>query len=418
MRLVSQEMISDLYNIYCGRPADPEGLAFWLERLSHFTTKEEAVVYFGRASDMGQSLVADETTVINRLDSEEVMSTLLERAFLRAPTLRERAYYLAQLASGTWEPIELAWELINKATGEDSDKLNAKLSQARIELQQRQERADPNFIARQTLPTPILIGAHHKTGTNWLSAIFRTICDNFNFIMLEGESPVATGRFDIFFQDHSAFDENLLKQSFRGLHMIRDPRDVIISGCFYHQHASESWLHIKRKRFGGLSYQEKLNSYSEFSDQLLFEMEHISLLTIKDMWAWDYHSPAFHEVKYETLIRDTELTHFREMFVELGMDGEELLPHLQSIARDNSLFSGKVKTNHVRSGNAQQWPHYFDARLKRRFLELYGNVLIDLAYEADHDWAELEAPLSASSPECANRTIADVLYHPDDESDE
>jgi len=44
--------------------------------------------------------------------------------------------------------------------------------------------------------------------------------------------------------------------------------------------------------------------------------------------------------------------------------------------------------------------------------------LIDLGYEANHDWAELESPLSTSSPECTDRTIAQVLYHSDDEEEE
>jgi|GEM_PF-266231 len=414
MALVSQEIISDLYTVYCGRSADPEGLAFWHERLSGFDCKEEAVRYFGRSSDMGQASTATESKALDPQNFEEVMSCLLIRTYGREATSRERGYYLAQLESGSWEPIELAWALMNQAEGSDCKALESKLAPARQELKRRQEQADPKFIAQQTLSQPILIAAHHKAGTNWLSSIFHSICDRFNFRMLEGESPDNSESFDVFLQDHSVFKESLLSENFRGVHMIRDPRDVIISGCFYHQKADESWLKIKRKRYGGLSYQEKLNSFDSFSDKLLFEMEGISLITIKDMWAWNYAQASFHEVKYEDLIHDTDLQHFQQMFASLGIGQEALMPHLLEVARDNSLFSGKVASTHVRSGSARQWPQYLDAKLKRRFLELFGDVLIDLAYEEDHAWAELETPLPNVRPACAGRTIMDILYHPDD----
>jgi hypothetical protein len=42
--------------------------------------------------------------------------------------------------------------------------------------------------------------------------------------------------------------------------VIRDPRDVIVSGANYHCKADEPWLHIPEKRFGGLTYHQKINS--------------------------------------------------------------------------------------------------------------------------------------------------------------
>ena len=128
MDLVSQEMLSDLYTVFCGRTADAEGLAFWYERLSHFTTQKEAMLHFGRASEMGPTMTSNETNSLDTLDIEWVMMTLINRTYARKPTIRERAYYLAQLASGAWEPIELAWELMSHGAGADLDVLNSKLA--------------------------------------------------------------------------------------------------------------------------------------------------------------------------------------------------------------------------------------------------------------------------------------------------
>jgi hypothetical protein len=87
--------------------------------------------------------------------------------------------------------------------------------------------------------------------------------------------------------------ERLRKLLVRSL--IRDPRDVIVSGCFYHQSAEEAWLQVPQRRLGGLSYQEKLRSYASFDDQLLFEMENPGVHTIRQMLEWGYSNPLFWE---------------------------------------------------------------------------------------------------------------------------
>jgi hypothetical protein len=41
-----------------------------------------------------------------------------------------------------------------------------------------------------------------------------------------------------------------------------------VSSYFYNQKSPEKWLHIKREKFGGFTYQEKLNYYSYFEDSV------------------------------------------------------------------------------------------------------------------------------------------------------
>lgn len=266
-------------------------------------------------------------------------------------------------------------------------------------------------------PPLILIGAHHKAGTHWLTGIFRHIAAQHNLQLLEGEQPDTLSGCDIFFQDHSAFKLSKLKR-YRGLHMIRDPRDIIVSGCFYHQRAEEEWLHLPRRRYEGMSYVGKINSFTSQQEQLLFEMEHIGVLTLKDMLAWNYRNRNFLEIKYENLIGDLELEGFREAFKFLQKGGTALstipLEELVSHAHDNSLLSGKVDDGgHVRSGEASQWRDYFDDALSQRFLELFGDILIQLGYEKDHSWANFtgDAP---GRLQCESLSIFDVLYHPED----
>lgn len=221
------------------------------------------------------------------------------------------------------------------------------------------------------LPHKVLVGTHHKTGTEWMTAVFFRIREHYDI--------------DLDFNFHSRFDPDVLARPFRGVHLIRDPRDVIISGCFYHQKCGEPWFHRPREDFEGLTYQEKIRSLGSLDEQIMFEMENRAADTIGDMLSWDYSRSSFFELKYEDLIEDTQLMLFHEVFIFLGFPGS-LIPHLLSIAYENSLFSGLVESDHVRSGKKDQWRRFFQQNHKDRFLELFGDALIRLGYETDAGW--------------------------------
>lgn len=189
-----------------------------------------------------------------------------------------------------------------------------------------------------------------------------------------------------FFNDHSRFDLATLGRPYRGLHLIRDPRDVLISGARYHARASESWLHERRLCFWGLTYQEAIRRRRSVGEAVLFEMEHAGAQTIREMLEWDRTRPEFFEAKYEDLIGDQDLSLFRRILLFLGYDAD-VLPTLEGIIRERSLFGGRVNDpSHVSDGRAHQWREVFDERLKRRFCERFGDALERLGYEADDEW--------------------------------
>lgn len=236
----------------------------------------------------------------------------------------------------------------------------------------------------------VLVGTHHKTGTVWIHGIFRRLAllvgYPFHAIAFNASIPEIGS---IVADTHSRFDKAMWHNTpYRGLHLIRDPRDIIVSGCFYHQKSSEAWLHVKRPEFGGLTYQEKINSIPALRDKLLFEMENSALRTITDIAQWDYQNSAFFEAKYEDLILDYDLLLFHQLFTFLGFAGETI-PKALEVAWKYSLFSNRVPTSvHVRSGKPSQWKRHFEPVHQQRFLELYDDVLIRLGYEADNAWAE------------------------------
>jgi hypothetical protein len=237
------------------------------------------------------------------------------------------------------------------------------------------------------LPYKVLVGTHHKTGTVWLRTIFWRICKQHSLKLFAGEPGQATGLdYDIFFQQHSRFDLQAFDSPVRGVHLIRDPRDVVISGCFYHQRSAEAWLHVPRTHLGGETYQQAILRRATVEDRILFEMEHTGRETIEEMIGWNYSMPSFYELKYEDIINDADLMQFHRVFSFLGFPGR-LIPGLLSIAQGASLSSQPRNTSdHIRSGLAAQWKQYFTPRLKSRFIELFGTALIHLGYERDHDW--------------------------------
>lgn len=231
------------------------------------------------------------------------------------------------------------------------------------------------------ISSQVLVGTHHKTGTVWLFTIFQKIADLYRLKIHHNLDPRDPASFDILLNDHSTFNLELIKRQYKGVHIIRDPRDIIVSSTFYHQKSDESWLHIPHVEFGGMTYQEKINSLSSLDEQILFEMEHSSNKTISSILKWNYNNEHFFEIKYEHLIEDDFMNTFREIFSFLGFP-ETMMPTSINIAYSNSLFSGRVSNNnHIRSGEIEQYKKYFKKIHTDKFQNLFGDALIKLGYE-------------------------------------
>lgn len=230
------------------------------------------------------------------------------------------------------------------------------------------------------LPHRLYVASHHKTGTMWLQRIFRSFACYHELRVVAAGDVTFELDFDIVLDGHSGRPLDALDPEYRGVHMIRDPRDLIVSACRYHQKSVEVQLHRPRSEFGGMTYQEKINSYSEFSDKLLFEMEHSSYSNITAMRVWDYTDPRYFELRYEDLLQDTQLLLFGRMFAHLQIPGGAI-PSALAIAWNGSLFSGAVKHRHVASGRSGDWRDYFEPRHVARFRELFGDVCEALGYE-------------------------------------
>jgi hypothetical protein len=247
---------------------------------------------------------------------------------------------------------------------------------------------------RPEIGRPLIVHcSHHKAGTVWFRKVLSELRDGYGLHLqrclgepIEPETDIA------FFRSGRLFSRALLSdRTFRGSHLIRDPRDVVVSGYFYHLWTREKWVHQTDGRtWGGLSYQAYLNSVDRHQG-LLAEIEYGSASTLADMAKWDYGQPEFLELRYEDLIQN-EVSSFSRLFEFYGFDERAVTVGLAGVERHSirlkpgQLASEEDQKRHIRSGRAGQWREHFGPEHVARFKELNGDLLLRLGYESNADW--------------------------------
>lgn len=242
---------------------------------------------------------------------------------------------------------------------------------------------DPNASAL------IVHCCHHKVATVWFLRILEAIANHYSLKFQRCKQDALQTDSDIFLQDHSEVDVSKLP-AHRGSHIIRDPRDVIISGYFFHLWTPEKWVHKPNKKYNGMSYQQYLNSL-DLEAGIIAEMERFAVKDFKGMIQWNYNLPEFMEIKYEDLIQNQQDI-FTKIFTHYGFNREAIDVSLEiveqfSFKNVSKRSVGDVKKQtHLRSGQPGEWKDIFSEQHKHKFKELFGDGLIALGYETDNDW--------------------------------
>jgi hypothetical protein len=238
-------------------------------------------------------------------------------------------------------------------------------------------------------PKPLLVHvAHHRAGTVWFFNIYREVAHAYGLRVAEfPTTDVVPPRTDVALYEHSRTVNrgDIGDRAIRGTHLIRDPRDVIVSSYFYHRWTSESWVHVPDPRYGGLSLQEYLRSMSK-ADGLMAEVRRYLNREAPEVVAWNYGQPDILELRYEEVLADEDGT-FRRMFGFLGFSADGI-DRAVSIARSQSFHRltgrrlGQVGSDqHLRSGEPGQWKEHFETEHLEVFNEGAGDLLARLRYE-------------------------------------
>ncbi len=181
---------------------------------------------------------------------------------------------------------------------------------------------------------------------------------------------------------------------FRISRFIRDPRDLIVSGYFYHKRGAEPWTRVESPtaelwyfangcvpedlRGGGASFAGYLQSLPE-EEGLLAEME-FRTFHLESMARWPAEHPDIVTFRYEDVVADGAAV-FRELFDFYGLGPlERRLGH--GFARRYSL-AGRKKDPHIRNPASGQWRKHFTPRVRQAFDEKYAGLIRQLGYAAD-----------------------------------
>jgi hypothetical protein len=246
---------------------------------------------------------------------------------------------------------------------------------------------------------------HHKAASDWAHKIVRDACEAMGLKYVYVHHPrqfdsdlkAFVEREGIDFLTYANADREMVQDclaGLRGFHMVRDPRDIAVSGYFSHlySHTSSDFprLHDHRERLRKASREEGL----------LLELE-FERPNFERMYTWDYSLPNVLELKMERVTQEAGDS-FCRIFSSLsildeGQGGpgpkigrEKLLAVVEKYNFTNQSGGRKPgeedPRNHYRKGVPGDWKNHFTERCKDFFKKNYNDLLLKLGYEKDGNW--------------------------------
>jgi hypothetical protein len=189
----------------------------------------------------------------------------------------------------------------------------------------------------------MFIATHHKVMTTYFTAVLRLLSfgvkRRYQRVFSEAPDPGAR----LVLAAHGKLDLPALQPCYRGIHIMRDPRDMIVSGYHYHKWTYEDWVH--RPDDAGVSYQQKLNRAGR-REGLFMEIDHFIFFYRKTLEQWDVGDPDILEVPYEDLMSPRRAQFYADMFAHLGFAGRDLglACDLMRLFEANSRTGRKIGT--------------------------------------------------------------------------
>jgi hypothetical protein len=172
---------------------------------------------------------------------------------------------------------------------------------------------------------------------------------------------------------------------------IRDPRDLVVSGYYYHKKGSEAWSRIvdpvardfevvngrvPRGLRPGDSFASYLQSVS-VEEGLIAEMEFRGP-AFESMRGWPLSHPDMLVMKYEDVMKD-ERGSFEKLFDFYGFGSLLRRRGLRAVDK-YSTRGGAAVTSHIRDPRPEQWREAFTQRATEYFESHYGDILGQYGY--------------------------------------
>lgn len=202
---------------------------------------------------------------------------------------------------------------------------------------------------------------------------------------------------------------------YKGFHVIRDPRDILISGYFSHKYS-----HPIRIDYNPWKIKHREHLLAVETEQGLFCELNFCSVYFERLATWDYHNQNVFETRFETLVQNP-YNEFYKIFDFLGIkfnknEAAVLIsliirklfrkiynfsakrqicsPWILKTVLERHSFERKARRekgtenqkSHYRKGVIGDWKNYFTPELKEEFKKRYGQLLVELSYEKDDTW--------------------------------
>ena len=173
---------------------------------------------------------------------------------------------------------------------------------------------------------------------------------------------------------------------------VRDPRDLLVSGYYYHRRAAESWCDladpedsdwqvVNGKVPAGLAPGQ---SFARFLNEVPQEEGLIAELDFREyhfasMRAWPDDDARVRLFRYEDLVGN-EAACYDQMFRFYRFGAVSRFVG-RYYARRYRAARRQARSQHIRNASSGQWRQHFTPEVERRFNERYGDLLEKLGYE-------------------------------------
>jgi Sulfotransferase domain len=250
---------------------------------------------------------------------------------------------------------------------------------------------------------------HHKCATQWMKGLVRGIgavvgrtvhryshARGFGYDLMRVSDPASA----IVCYTNADFHHVAGVENLRGWHMVRDPRDIVVSSYFSYLHSHPAQVYggadaaSRRRGLRGLAqHRETLQAVTQ-SEGLMLELQRRGT-QFRVMAEWDYNHPCILELRMEDVIADPvaamrDITSFVRLYGVNGLDDQRLTEIVD--ANSFAVYAGgrapgeEDPTSHYRKGVPGDWKLYFEPEHIDYFKQHYNDLLVQLGYEAPAGW--------------------------------
>lgn len=236
--------------------------------------------------------------------------------------------------------------------------------------------------------------SYHKCLTSYFSNVLGRLCERSPWLR-DGYRhyrsrvdlfEVESAEYRVVSVNNHALDFSKLDANTRVTRFIRDPRDLVVSGYFYHKRGAEPWCdivdpstedwrgvngHVPKALPAGESFSSWLSSI-DLESGLLAELE-FRRHHFESMLEWPDNDERVRLFYYEDI-----LGHERETFAQIfGHYGLNVFDRFlgRRIAGRLALSDNRRGGGHVRNPRPGQWRDHFTPLVERTFNDFYAEVL-------------------------------------------